>query len=68
MGVRWGWRHPLRHGVSMDSPIPSGAPAEELDDLEWNVLKPSRLSAVYITCQHFRYEDRSPREVRLAAR
>ena len=31
-------------------------PSEEWDDLEWDVLKPSRTSAVCITCQHFRYE------------
>ena len=34
----------------------SGAPAEEWEFLEWNVLKPTRSSSVCITCQHFRYE------------
>ena len=29
---------------------------EEWDDLEWDVLKPSRSSSVCITCQHFRCE------------
>ena len=31
-------------------------PSEDWDYLEWDVLKPSRNSAVCITCQHFRYE------------
>ena len=30
--------------------------AEEWDDLDWDVLQPSRTSAVCIACQHFRYE------------
>jgi len=42
--------------VTAARPAPSGAPAEEWDYLEWGVLKPSRSSAVCITCQHFRYE------------
>ena len=37
-------------------PAASGAPPEEWDYLEWDVLKPSRTSKVCITCQHFRYE------------
>jgi len=37
-------------------PVPSGAPAEEWDDLDVDVLSPSRSSSVCITCQHFRYE------------
>ena len=30
--------------------------AEEWEDLDEGVLRPSRSSAVCITCQHFRYE------------
>ncbi len=30
--------------------------AEEWEDLDESVLRPSRSSAVCITCQHFRYE------------
>ena len=38
-------------------PAADSVAAEEWDDLEWDVLRPSRTSAVFITCQHFRYED-----------
>ena len=37
-------------------PVPSGAPAEEWDYLDVDVLLPARSCAVCITCQHFRYE------------
>jgi hypothetical protein len=39
--------------------VPAADPlthAEEWDDLDWDVLQPSRSGAVCITCQHFRYE------------
>ena len=38
------------------SSVPSAAPAEKWEFLEWDALKPSRSSSVCITCQHFRYE------------
>ena len=42
--------------MSAALPAPSAAPAEEWEFLEWDALKPSRSSIVFITCQHFRYE------------
>jgi len=36
--------------------VTSGAPAEEWDYLDADVLRPARSGAVCMTCQHFRYE------------
>ena len=37
-------------------PAASGAPAEEWEYLDVDVLRPSRSGAVCLTCQHFCYE------------